>query len=376
MVKTENNYSEIAKEILKILKLRKNVLISGPPACGKSRLLNELASAFTQEYHVPMVNPTSPVLIPRESGVASTFNDNNFPAFSATNRQVYRTVFHQNTKHREFVTGYAPKNGELGFNIVKGTLYRASEFAKQHSSAALLIIDEINRGPAVQIFGGSIVGIEPEKRLDENNALTIDTQLFEVIDPISGDIIEYALPNNLYIVAAMNQADTSVEPLDIAFLRRWAPFELAPDYTVLNEILEITSSGTIDFNTPLDTSMLYEVSILAFHKINTRISIGKSKEFQIGHGVYLTSREDYSSKSLNEALDYICNIFEYIFAHVKEVFFNDLHSISIVFNASNDLKDPIHILEVDFGEDTTEQLIIPKLTSQNIYKILLQIIGE
>ena len=46
------------------------------------------------------------------------------------------------------------------FRITEGVLYRASEFAKQPNSAALLIVDEINRGPTVQVFGGAIVAME------------------------------------------------------------------------------------------------------------------------------------------------------------------------------------------------------------------------
>ena len=40
----------------------------------------------------------------------------------------------------------------------------AAEYALQPDSAALVVIDEINRGPAVQVFGSAIVGIERSKR--------------------------------------------------------------------------------------------------------------------------------------------------------------------------------------------------------------------
>ena len=43
------------------------------------------------------------------------------------------------------------------------------------------IIDEINRGPAIEAFGGSIVAIEPDKRLDDNNQETVNTQKFEIL---------------------------------------------------------------------------------------------------------------------------------------------------------------------------------------------------
>ena len=71
----------------------------------------------------------------------------------------------------------------------------------------VFIIDEINRGPAVQVFGGAIVAIESDKRLASDGAKLAETQFFEMLDPVSGDVIEYALPHDLYILAAMNQAD-------------------------------------------------------------------------------------------------------------------------------------------------------------------------
>lgn len=87
---------------------------------------------------------------------------------------------------------------------------------KNQSSAALLIIDEVNRGPAVEVFGGSIVAIEPDKRLAPDNTETINTQKFEIMN-MEGNMEEYAFPSNLYILSAMNSADASIAPLDVAF---------------------------------------------------------------------------------------------------------------------------------------------------------------
>lgn len=113
-----------------------------------------------------------------------------------------------------------------GYCVNAGILYRANEFAKQENSAALLIIDEINRGPAIEVFGGSIVAIESDKRLNEDNTPNVATQFFEIINPVDGQMMEYAFSPNLYILAAMNQADASVAPLDVAFMRRWQSYSL------------------------------------------------------------------------------------------------------------------------------------------------------
>ena len=155
-------------------------------------------------------------------------------------------MLHQSSKYRDFLTGVMPdvrSKASGTFRITEGILYRASEFAKLPDSAALLIIDEINRGPTVQVFGGAIVAMESDKRLGDDGKPTNATQYFDLLNPADGELIEYAFPSRLFILAAMNQADVSVEPLDVAFLRRWAPFNLEPSTKVLRDYFGLPASA-------------------------------------------------------------------------------------------------------------------------------------
>src|SRR4051794_39832226 len=144
--------------VLERLATSKNVLISGPPGTGKSRLMGEVAKAFELGLVAPAASsapvhdakakvPIPPAVAPVERALAKTM-----PSPGKTSRKVFRTVFHQNSKHRDFLTGIIPntqrKDGEPDFVIISGTLFTASEHAKDGNGASLLLIDEINRGPA------------------------------------------------------------------------------------------------------------------------------------------------------------------------------------------------------------------------------------
>lgn len=137
-------------DVLEMLQKRRNVMLIGAPGTGKSRLMNEVAQEFMVTRHPipsPAHIPGAAVPIPAD---VETPVMRRFPFLQATNKQVFRTTFHQNTKYRDMLTGIIPKINGDGYFVSEGILYRANEFAKQPDSAALLIIDEINRGPAIE----------------------------------------------------------------------------------------------------------------------------------------------------------------------------------------------------------------------------------
>lgn len=353
-----NEISEACKDALKRLARSTNVLISGAPGTGKSRLLAEVALAFETGHGIaasggpPIHNPIGGIPIPPAMGNLAT----DFPGPTKTSRKVFRMVLHQNSKYRDFVSGITPavnkQAGEPDFSIVEGTLYRASQHASKENGAALLIIDEINRGPAVQVFGGAIVAIESDKRLAPNGSKRGETQFFELLEPGTGEVVEYALPHDLYILAAMNQADASVEPLDVAFLRRWEPLRLLPDESVLRKFYGLgPKTGASLPDTPSAVSHVFEASVRAWAAINDQISLGRGFEFQIGHGV-LFSDVQPNSMELPDALDFLCIGWDKIRSHVEEVFFGDTRGIAATLNAlDGPACNPFTLQEKTFAND-------------------------
>lgn len=370
--------SDDCKQALKLLARSRNVLISGPPGTGKSKLLAEVALAFETGFGTapaggpPQLNPAQGIPIPPAPG--GVVKD--VPAPAKTDRKVFRTVFHQNSKYRDFVSGITPAvnkvEGSPDFVIIKGTLYRASEHSMTTNGAALLIIDEINRGPAVQVFGGAIVAIEADKRLAPDGTTRDETQFFEMLAPANGDVIEYALPHDLYILAAMNQADASVEPLDVAFLRRWEPLRLEPSEDALRGFYELGKNSLDPLPDHLvDVSTLLEASVRAWAAINEQIALGRGPEFRIGHGVLMSGAKP-QTLSLSEVPGILCMGWSKVRAHVEEVFFGDSRAIAATFNAlDGPIYNPFKLEELTFADDLRFRLEGPtNFTEMNIYPAL------
>ena len=340
-------------DVLALLAERHNVLLAGPPGTGKSRLLGQVAALFERQVNegAPQYSPDASVPIPAIAGA-----DLPGAIGRAAQRQVFRCVLHQSSKYREFLTGIMPdvrKKAAPGtFRITEGALYKASEYAKQKGHAALLIIDEINRGPAVQVFGGAIVAIEGDKRLGPGGQRVPATQYFDLVAPETGDVVEYAFPETLYLLAAMNQADVSVEPLDVAFLRRWAPVALEPSTEVLRKHF-FGIGGDHDMGTlpdaPSSREHALEATVRAFEALNKRIALGRGAEFRIGHGMLMAPRE--MPADLPGVLRELAATWALVKNHIDEVFFGDVRGAAVVLNAGLGIEgNPYALRETSFGD--------------------------
>jgi len=331
--------------------------------------MNEVAALFEQSA-IPAHHPAAHVPIPPGGAVATAEVAASLPSPTRAVRKVFKTAFHQGTKYRDFVRGLAPTTaageGEGTFRVTDGTLYEAAEFAAAPNQAALVAIDEINRGPAVQVFGDTIVLIEADKRLADDGSIPDTAQSIRIIDN-NGDLMDWHMPLPVYLIAAMNQADTSVEPLDVAFQRRWQPYKLQPDPATLGEFLGVDPAGNPP-DTPTDPSDVFLVAVRAWAAVNDRIKLGRGPEYQLGHGVLMEARP--TAATVAEAIEQVRNPWNRIRAHVDEVFFGHVRGIAAVLNVDAD-GHPFKIEDSFFAGDPIVNIVEP--AGADLYKVLFSV---
>ena len=90
----------------------------------------------------------------------------------------------------------------------------------------MFIIDEINRGELSKIFGELFYAIDPGYRGEKGK---VKTQYQNLINKDDVFVDGFFVPENVYILATMNDIDRSVESMDFALRRRFAWKEIKPE---------------------------------------------------------------------------------------------------------------------------------------------------
>ena len=127
-------------------------------------------------------------------------------------------------KHCEIIINYLREHYHLdaGLNPVQNVV----ETVEIKQRPFVFIIDEINRGEASKIFGELFFAIDPGYR--GKTDFLVQTQYQNLVPNDDVFAEGFYVPENVYILATMNDIDRSVESMDFAMRRRYnASLELS-----------------------------------------------------------------------------------------------------------------------------------------------------
>ncbi|RIM85339.1 AAA family ATPase [Staphylococcus xylosus] len=258
----EENYHRLVE----LIKMKKNVILQGPPGVGKTFAAKRLAYSIM--------------------------------GLKAKDR-VKMIQFHQSYSYEDFVMGFRPT--ETGFKLHKGTFYNFCKQAEEDSeNDYFFIIDEINRGNLSKIFGELFMLIENDKRGTELDLLYVDEK--------------FSVPSNVYIIGMMNTADRSLAILDYALRRRFAFYDMSAGFS------------TIGFKTYQENlqSAKFDELIQCVQELNNEIINDEmlGEGFIIGHSYFCNIQE--------VSVSILSNIVEFeIIPMLKEYWFDEEPKIAI-----------------------------------------------
>lgn len=191
--------------------------------------------------------------------------------------------------------------------------YGLAEYSPSVDTAKrfVFIIDEINRGNISKIFGELITLIEDSKRkgsIEEACAIL----------PYSKE--EFSVPDNVYILGTMNNADRSIALMDTALRRRFNFVEMMPDARVIEGITVSEDDKTLDVAKMLEA-------------INKRIEYLYDREHTIGHAFFTRLWNDNS-------MDCLASIFKNkVVPLLQEYFYEDYEKIQLVLGDNDKSSD-------------------------------------
>jgi DNA replication protein DnaC len=180
---------EKLEKMVSYLDRKKNIILQGPPGTGKTFVAKKLAYALMGEKD---------------------------------DSRIEMVQFHQSVSYEDFIQGYRPTESG-SFKLKNGNFYKLCARAlKNTDKSYFFIIDEINRGNLSKIFGELLMLIESDKRSPEYaiNLMYSDSEESR-----------FYVPPNVHIIGTMNTADRSLAVVDYALRRRFAFFDLIPEFS-------------------------------------------------------------------------------------------------------------------------------------------------
>jgi 5-methylcytosine-specific restriction endonuclease McrBC GTP-binding regulatory subunit McrB len=183
-----------------LLESSKQLILTGAPGTGKTFTAKQLAKKWIAETN-------------------GSFSEN-----------FCQVQFHPGYDYSDFIIGLKPEvfDGNVTFKWKDGLFKSFADKAKkarqtdgENCKPYIFLIDEINRADLSRVFGEVFSLLEEDYRYPENET--------GIVLP---DRSSFVLPDNLYIIATMNDIDRSVESMDFALRRRFSFLEVKAEDSV------------------------------------------------------------------------------------------------------------------------------------------------
>ena len=243
-IDTEKKMESKYAKYIDLLKETHNLVLTGAPGTGKTYMAQEIA---------------------KEMGAVTKF-----------------VQFHPSYDYTDFVEGLRPvekDDGQMGFERKDGVF---KEFCREaiknlvELKPFVFIIDEINRGEASKIFGELFYAIDPGYRGKKD--CMVQTQYQNLVPETDVFVKGFYVPENVYILATMNDIDRSVESMDFAMRRRFTWKEVTP----------------ADTESMLDTLPCVKEAKAAMNRLNQVIAEtdGLGAAYQVGPSYFLKLGEN------------------------------------------------------------------------------------
>jgi MoxR-like ATPase len=300
-----SSVSDPVDEVIESLSKSKNVLLYGPPGTGKTWLISEVMKKIQNTMAVPAIVPGKFTSVPSKPLSGSL----------PSGISVQWVTFHQSYTYEEFIIGKRPKPEGSGI-VLQPYLGILMSLAFELDGASsdkgyLLIIDEINRANASQVFGELITLLDPDYRAtidhkDNSRAVKIRLPGISYTGGISEPIMslkqatpihlpeDWVFPENVFILATMNSADKAALPLDSALTRRFHKIEMPPDLSLLAGLLGVKLSEVKTKVTDIRSAKgvgssdlsAEEATVLILDRVNYHVAQDIGEDFELGHALF------------------------------------------------------------------------------------------
>lgn len=182
---------ELVDKLVDSLKKSKNLVLVGAPGMGKHHLALEIAKSMEAEMML--------------------------------------VQFHPSYEYADFIEGIRPVQN-AGFERKDGVFKQFCKRAIVETTKCkpyILIIEDMNRGDASKIFGELHV-IDPKNR--GKKEVLVQTK-YQNLVPSVGDVFNkgFYVPENVYIIATMNEIDIPAVKMDFAVRNLFAWKDIVPD---------------------------------------------------------------------------------------------------------------------------------------------------